>query len=122
VPETPALLDRAVAPAVKFACAGRHEEIAMHFVVVPKGRSRKFGFWLRAESAEEARRLVSLNVPEMGSVTNPDAAECSPDETYAPMHGVIVEGFGRSYTITRRNGQAQAGPLLSSPQGLPGNG
>jgi hypothetical protein len=81
----------------------------MNFVVVPMGRNRKFGFWLRAESAEEARRLVSLNVPEMSGVTNPDAAECSPDETYSPMHGVIFEGFGRSYTITRRTARQTAG-------------
>ena len=94
----------------------------MNFVVVPRDRNRKFGFWLRAESAEEARKLVSLNVPEMGSVTNPDAADCRPDETHTPVHGVIVEGSGRSYTITRRNGQAQAGPMATMLKGLLENG
>ena len=85
----------------------------MNFVVVPIGRNRKFGFWLQAESAEEARKLVSLNVPEMGSVTNPDSAECGPDGTYSPTHGMIFEGSGRSYTITRRNGKTPTGPAFS---------
>jgi hypothetical protein len=83
----------------------------MNFVVVPIGRNRKFGFWLQAESAEEARKLVSLNVPEMGSVTDPDSAECGRDETCSPMHGVILEGSGRSYTITRRNAKTPTEPV-----------
>lgn len=74
----------------------------MTFVVVPTGRNPKFGFWLQADSAEEARRLVSLNVPEMSGVTNPSHAACGPDQTYSPGYGVIIEGSGRSYTITRR--------------------
>jgi hypothetical protein len=82
----------------------------MNFLVVPIGRNPKFGFWLQAANAEEARMLVSLNVPEMGSVTNPGHAACGPDETYSPMHGAIFEGSGRSYTITRRGGKATAGP------------
>ncbi len=86
----------------------------MNFVVVPTGRNRKFGFWVQAGSKEEARKLVSLNVPEMGGVTSPDRAECEHDETYSPMHGVIVEGWGRSYTITRRNGKA---PTDDAPTG-----
>jgi hypothetical protein len=96
--------------------------MGMNYLVVSVGRNRKFGFWLRVESAEEARKLVSLNVPEMASVTNLDAAECGPDETYSPMHGVIVEGSGRSYTITRRNGRAHAGPIATMPKGVPENG
>jgi hypothetical protein len=74
-----------------------------NFVVVPTGRRPEFGFWLQAESSEEARKLVSLNVPNMGGVTGPSSAECSTNQTYTPMHGVIIEGFGRSYTITRRS-------------------
>jgi hypothetical protein len=74
----------------------------MNFVVVPVGRNPIFGFWVRADDAEEARRLVALNVPEMTGVTDPSRAQCEPDETYSPIHGVIFEGSGRSYTITRR--------------------
>jgi len=77
----------------------------VHFVVVPIGRSLKFGFWLQAEDAEEARKLVSLNVPEMSGVTNPILAGCSLDQTYSPGYGSIIEGSGRSYTITRRSGK-----------------
>jgi hypothetical protein len=72
------------------------------FVVVPIGRQPKFGYWLQAENAEEARKLVSLNVPEMETVTNLGLAECGPDQTHSPGYGVIFAGSGRTYTITRR--------------------
>jgi hypothetical protein len=74
----------------------------MTFVVIPIGRNPRFGFWLRAEDAAEARRLVSLNVPDMTGVTDASIAQCNRDDTHAPMHGAIFEGSGRSYTITRR--------------------
>jgi hypothetical protein len=86
--------------------------VAMNFLVVPVGRNPKFGFWLQAGDAEEARKLVSLNVPEMAGVTNPALARCTPDETHSPMHGLIFEGSGRSYTITRRSGKSPAGPVV----------
>jgi hypothetical protein len=38
----------------------------------------------------------------MADVTNSDLAQCSRDDTHSPMHGLIIEGSGRSYTITRR--------------------
>lgn len=75
----------------------------MNFVVIPIGCNRKFGFWLQAANPQEARRLVSLNVPGMGSVTDSDLAQCTPDDTHLPMFGLIFEGSGRSYTITRRS-------------------
>jgi hypothetical protein len=78
----------------------------VHFVVVPIGRQLGFGFWLQANSAEEARRLVALNVPSMASAGNPDLAECRPDQTYSAGYGVIVQGTGRTYTITRRSEHA----------------
>ena len=84
----------------------------MMFVVVPVGRNPKFGFWLQAGDEEEARTLVSLNVPNMASVTNPAFAQCNPDDTHRPMHGLIFEGSGRSFTITRRSG-AGRGPAAS---------
>lgn len=73
------------------------------FVVVPKGTRPEFGFWLQAENSEEAIRLVSLNVPNMGDITNAGNAACSPSRTYSPIHGAIMEGFGRNYIITRRS-------------------
>lgn len=78
-------------------------EVTLTFVVVPVGRNQKFGFWLQAGNPQEARRLVSLNVPGMAGVTNADLAQCTPDDTHSPMHGLIFEGSGRSYTITRRS-------------------
>jgi hypothetical protein len=81
-------------------------EMAVNFVVVPIGRQPSFGFWLQADSAQEARRLVALNVPSMGSAGNPDLAECRPDQTYSPGYGAIVQGTGRTYTITRRSDHA----------------
>jgi hypothetical protein len=76
--------------------------IAVNYVVIPTGRNLRFGFWLQAADAEEARKLVALNVPGMAGVTNSDVAQCTQDDTHSPMHGLIFEGSGRSYTITRR--------------------
>jgi len=78
----------------------------MNFVVVPMGRQPSFGFWLQADSADEARRLVALNIPDMGTTGVPDSAGCWPDTTYAPQYGAIIEGTVRTYTITRRSGHA----------------
>jgi len=77
----------------------------VNFVVVPTGRQPSFGFWLQADTAEEARRLVALNVPCMGSAI-PDLAGCWPDASYAPQYGAIIEGTVRTHTITRRLGHA----------------
>jgi hypothetical protein len=73
----------------------------MNFVVVPIDRQPSFGFWLQADSAEEARRLVALNVPSMGSASLPDLAECWPDETHSPRYGAIIEGTVRTYIRSR---------------------
>ena len=78
----------------------------MNFVVVPTGAQPSVGFWLQAGSAQEARLLVALNVPSMGSAGNPDLAECRPDQTYCPGYGAIIQGTGRTYTITRRSDRA----------------
>jgi hypothetical protein len=81
-------------------------ELSMNFVVVPIGRQPSFGFWLQADSADEARRLVALNVPDMGSASIPDLVDCWPDETYSPRYGAIIEGTVRTYVITRRSDHA----------------
>jgi len=78
----------------------------MNFVVVPLGGHPSFGFWLQADSAEEARRLVALNVPCVSSPDIRNLAECWPDETYCPPYGAIKHGTVRTYTITRRSGHA----------------
>ena len=78
----------------------------MNFVVVPTDRQPGFGFWLQADSAEEAKRLVALNVPSMSITGIRDLAECWPDETYAPRYGAIKQGTVRTYTITRRSDHA----------------
>jgi hypothetical protein len=105
---------RPTAPSIHVADSHRlrdGKEVTTNFVVVPVGRNPIFGFWVRANDAEEARRLVALNVPEMAGVTDPNRAQCGPDETYAPIHGAIFEGSGRSYTITRRKRKVPNGPV-----------
>jgi hypothetical protein len=79
----------------------------MNFVVVPIDRQPSLGFWLQADSAEEARRLVALNVPDMSSTGIHDIAECWPDETYSPRYGAIIEGTVRTHIITRRSDHAR---------------
>jgi len=78
----------------------------VNFVVVPMGRQPSFGFWLQAESAEEAKRIVALNIPDIDSAGFPDCAGCWPDATYVPQYGAIIEGTVRTHTITRRSARA----------------
>ncbi|CAH2397682.1 hypothetical protein MES5069_180038 [Mesorhizobium escarrei] len=77
-------------------------EASVHFLVVPVNRQPDMGFWLQADSPEEARRLVSLNVPQMEYATNEGYATCEQDQTHSPPYGVIVEGSGRTFTIKKR--------------------
>jgi hypothetical protein len=88
------------------------ETVTMTFVVIPIGSNPRFGFWLRAKDAAEARRLVSLNVPNMLGVIDPSLAQCNRDDSHAPMHGVIFEGSGRLYPKTRRAAWPPADPVL----------
>jgi len=74
----------------------------MRFIVVPINARPEMGFWLQADSTEEARRLVSLNVPLMGRAVESNFATCEEDQVHLPGYGVIVGGSGRTYTITRR--------------------
>lgn len=74
----------------------------MHFLVAPvRGRSGA-GFWVQATNADEARLLVSLNVPGMESAGDRLFATCEPDDAYLPLYGAIIGGAGQTYTITRR--------------------
>jgi hypothetical protein len=77
-------------------------EILVHFVVVPINRQPDMGFWIQADSPEEARRLVALNVPNMENAEHPSFAQCGEDQTYTPPYGVIIEGSGRTYTVEKR--------------------
>ncbi len=74
----------------------------MYFVVAPVGGRQSAAFWVKADNADEARLLVSLNVPGMESARDSSFASCEPDETNLPLYGSIIGGSGHTYTITRR--------------------
>ena len=74
----------------------------MPFVVVPVNRQFDPGYWVQAADADEARLLVSLNVPGMEDAVSLMFASCERDDRYAPAFGAITGGTGRTYTITRR--------------------
>jgi hypothetical protein len=74
----------------------------MLFVVVPVNRRSDMGFWVQADNADEARLLVSLNVPGMENAVNQLFASCERDDRYSPGYGTITGGTGRTYTIIRR--------------------
>jgi hypothetical protein len=74
----------------------------MLFVVVPVNRRSGMGFWVQAADPDEARLLVSLNVPGMESAVNQISASCERDDRYSPGFGAITGGDGQTYTITRR--------------------
>jgi hypothetical protein len=92
----------------------------VYFVVIPNGVNAKFGFWVQAEHADEARTLVALNVPGLRRVADPCLAQCLPDETHSPEYGAIVEGGGRTYTITRRRPKAAEPAAAVAAPGDPG--
>jgi hypothetical protein len=77
-------------------------EIRMHFVVVPVNRRSDMGYWVQAADADEARLLVSLNVPGMENAIDQVFANCERDDRYSPGFGAITGGAGKTYTITRR--------------------
>lgn len=74
----------------------------MHFLVVPLNRRSDMGFWVQANDADEARLLVSLNVPGMENAVSQMFASCEQDDRYSPGYGAITSGTGQTYTITRR--------------------
>ena len=88
----------------------RGMEAGLLFIVAPINKLSDMGFWVQAADADEARLLVSLNVPGMESAENQLFARCEPDERYSPGHGAITGGNGRTYTITRRRPKNTTGP------------
>jgi hypothetical protein len=74
----------------------------MHFLVVPANRPSGVGFWVQADDADEARLLVSLNVPGMENSLSLMFASCEQDDSFSPGYGTITGGAGQSYTIRRR--------------------
>lgn len=89
------------------------------YVVLLAGRSVGSGYWVQADSADEARRLVALNIPGMGMARDPDFAECRADQTYAAGYGTILQASNRSYTITRRSHHATL--AVVAPSGMNDN-
>jgi hypothetical protein len=69
------------------------------------------GFWVQAADANEARLLVSLNVPGMSGAVNLAFASCERNDRYSPGFGAITGGDGRTYTVTRRRPRGADGDL-----------
>ena len=78
----------------------------VNYVVFLAGRDIGSGFWVQADSVQEARRLIALNVPSMGNARSANLTECRLDQTYSPGYGAIIQATGRTYTITRRSDNA----------------
>jgi hypothetical protein len=74
----------------------------MLFVVVPVNRQSGMGFWVQAADTDEARLLVSLNVPGMEGAANQLFASCERSDRHSPGFGAITGGDGKTFTITRR--------------------
>ena len=74
----------------------------MLFMVVPVNRRSDMGYWVQADSENQARLLVSLNVPGMEHAVSSIFADCEPDERFSPGYGAITGGSGQTFTITRR--------------------
>ena len=59
-------------------------------------------YWVWADTATEARRLVALNVEPARDAENPEAFECQPDETQAPPFGLIYRRLYGPVSIEKR--------------------
>ena len=70
------------------------------FCILPRDDDDADRYWLRADSPEEARRLVALNVDD--DAGNADLFDCVMNATKAPPEGVIYRRFGGTITIAKR--------------------
>lgn|GEM_PF-1483582 len=59
-------------------------------------------FWVKASSSEEARKLITLNVPDAANAAEASQYRCEEDDQKSPPHGLIYHQQGRPITITRR--------------------
>ena len=59
-------------------------------------------FWVKASSSEEARKLITLNVPDAPNAAEASQYRCEEDDQKSPPHGLIYHQAGRPITITRR--------------------
>ncbi|MAN79694.1 MAG: hypothetical protein CMF64_04810, partial [Magnetovibrio sp.] len=44
-------------------------------------------FWVKASSSEEARKLITLNVPDAANATESSQYRCEEDDQKSPPHG-----------------------------------
>ena len=90
-----------LAPANSYMLATGSKEIELpnfHIYPVADGDS----FWVKASSSEEARKLITLNVPDAPNATEASQYRCEEDDQKSPPHGLIYHQQGRPITITKR--------------------
>lgn len=75
----------------------------MLFIVVPVNGKSDMGFWVQADNANEARLLVSLNVPGRENAVSPIFASCDQDERFSPEYGAIIGGSGQHLHSSMRS-------------------
>jgi hypothetical protein len=59
-------------------------------------------YWIDAESAEQARTLVALNVPAAANARDTTLFDCLVDDTKRPPEGVIYCASEGPLAITRK--------------------
>jgi hypothetical protein len=59
-------------------------------------------YWLRAETEEEARRLVALNVGEATGAEDPALFTCAVDDGKQPPHHLIMRRQSYPASIEKR--------------------
>ena len=72
------------------------------YLVIPVGGAHTDGLWVTADTEEQARRLVSLNVPDAAEAIDWKRYDCRTDETYYTGPGVILKGSAETFTIHKR--------------------
>ncbi|MGH6840738.1 MAG: hypothetical protein ACREDV_01380 [Methylocella sp.] len=76
-----------------------------HYCVWPTEGTNNYleeikNFWVLATSDDEAKRLVALNVPSIG--TDVTKLGCVADQKFAPPPGVIMTDSGETFTVSKR--------------------
>ncbi|HMR29755.1 MAG TPA: hypothetical protein PKA13_02550 [Geminicoccaceae bacterium] len=74
-----------------------------HYHVWSIEDSYRESYWVLADSEEQARRLVALNVDgDAATATDPKRYRCTLSDERNPPFGVIYRGMGGTFTIERR--------------------
>lgn len=76
--------------------------MARHYILFRPQEVNDDEWWVLADSPEQARRLVALNVPEAAQAEDLKVFDCVQNANKGPPPGVIYSKLNGTFTIKRR--------------------